>query len=188
MICRIGSGAATDQSDPRNKAADRAAPCPLLPAPSLSLGRDPSDFFGICLSHWQPRLRPGRNLYFNYSSDLANGGANSTLYTVNTSTGALTTVGNGLGSDILALFSDGNALYGIDANVTSDIGVFRIDTATGVATQVSTVTGLPGSDSFFVDAATVSTPDTGSTFALFIFALAPLLGESHLRRCLKTSS
>ena len=27
MICRIGSGAATDRSDPRNKAADRAAPC-----------------------------------------------------------------------------------------------------------------------------------------------------------------
>jgi hypothetical protein len=27
MICRIGNGATTDQSDPRNKAADRAAPC-----------------------------------------------------------------------------------------------------------------------------------------------------------------
>jgi hypothetical protein len=131
---------------------------------------------------------PGGNLYFNYSSDLASGGANSTLYTVNTSTGALTAVGSGLGSDILALFSDGTALYGIDANVTSDIGVFRIDTTTGVATQVSTVTGLPGSDSFFVDAATVSTPDSGSTLALFIFVLAPLLGGSHLRRCLKTSS
>ena len=43
---------------------------------------------------------PGGNLYFNYSSDVANGGANSTLYTVNTSTGALTAVGSGLGSDI----------------------------------------------------------------------------------------
>ena len=119
----------------------------------------------------------GGNLYFNYSSDLANGGANSTLYSVNTSTGALTAVGSGLGCDILALFSDGNALYGIDANVTSDIGVFRIDTTTGVATQVSTVTGLPGGDSFYVDAATVSTPDAGFTLALFIFALAPLLGK-----------
>ena len=66
---------------------------------------------------------PGGNLYFNYSSDVANGGANSTLYTVNTSTGALTAVGNGLGSDILALFSDGNTLYGIDANLTP-ISVF----------------------------------------------------------------
>ena len=130
---------------------------------------------------------PGGNLYFNYSSDVANGGANSTLYTVNTFTGVLTAVGSGLGSDILALFSDGSALYGIDANVTSDIGVFRIDTTTGVATQVSTVTGLPGSDSFYVDAATVSTPDTGSTLALFSFALAPLLGGSRLHRCLKGS-
>jgi hypothetical protein len=128
---------------------------------------------------------PGGNLYFNYSSDVANGGANSTLYIVNPSTGALTAIGSGLGSDILALFSDGNTLYGVDANVTSDIGVFRIDTTTGVATQVSTVTGLPGSDSFFVDAATVSTPDTGSTLALFIFVLAPLLGLAISAAALK---
>jgi hypothetical protein len=129
---------------------------------------------------------PGGNLYFNFSSDLVNG-SNSTLYTVNTSTGALAAVGSGLGSGILALFSDGTTLYGIDANLTSDIGIFRIDTTTGSATQVSTVTGLPGDNSFYVDAATVSTPDTGSTLALFIFALAPLLGGSHLRRCLKAS-
>jgi hypothetical protein len=128
---------------------------------------------------------PGGNLYFNYSSDVANGGANSTLYIVNPSTGALTAIGSGLGSDILALFSDGNTLYGVDAKVTSDIGVFRIDTTTGVATQVSTVTGLPGSDSFFVDAATVSTPDTGSTLALFIFVLAPLLGLAISAAALK---
>jgi hypothetical protein len=128
---------------------------------------------------------PGGNLYFNYSSDLING-TNSTLYSINTSTGALTAIGSGLGSGILALFSDGTALYGIDANLTSDIGVFSIDTTTGVATQVSTVTGLPASDSFYADAATVSTPDTGSTLAL-IFALAPLLGGNRLRRCLKAS-
>lgn len=130
---------------------------------------------------------PAGNLYFNYSSDLVNA-TNSTLYTVNTSSGALTAVGSGLGSGILALFSDKTALYGIDANLTSGIGVFRIDTTTGVATQVSTVTGLPGGDSFFVDTATVATPDTGSTLALFILALAPLLGGSRLRRCLKASS
>jgi hypothetical protein len=99
---------------------------------------------------------PDGNLYFNYSSDLVNG-TNSTLYTVNTSTGALTPVGSGLGSGILALFSDGTALYGIDANLTSDIGVYIIDTTTGVATRVSTVTGLPDGNSFYVDAATVST-------------------------------
>jgi len=123
---------------------------------------------------------PGGNLYFNYSSDLVNG-SNSTLYMVDTSSGALTAIGSGLGSGILALFSDGAALYGIDANLTSDIGVFSIDTTTGVATRVSTLTGLP-SDNFFVDAAAVSTADTGSTFALFIFALTLLLGRSHFRR------
>ncbi len=96
------------------------------------------------------------NLYSNYSSDLVNG-ANPTLYTVNTSTGGLTAVGSGLGSGILALFSDETVIYGIDANLTSDIGVYIIDTITGVATRVSTVTGLPDSNSFYVDAATVST-------------------------------
>ena len=125
---------------------------------------------------------PGGNLYFDYSSDLVNG-SNSTLYTVDTSTGALTAIGSGLGSGILALFSDGTALYGIDANLTSDIGVFSIDTTTGVATRVSTLNGLPG-DNFFIDAAAVSTPDTGSTLALFILALTLLFGRSHFRRCL----
>ena len=129
---------------------------------------------------------PGGNLYFNFSSDLVNG-SNSTLYTVNTSTGALTPIGTGLGSGILALFSDGTALYGIDANLTSDIGVFSIDSTTGVATRVSTLTGLPASDSFFVDAAAVATPDTGSAFALFIFALAPLLGGTRLRRFISST-
>ena len=129
---------------------------------------------------------PGGNLYFNYSTDLVNG-SNSTLYTVNTATGELTAIGSGLGSGILALFSDGTSLYGIDANLTSDIGIFSIDPTTGVATRVSTLTGLP-SDSFFVDAATASTADTGSTLALFIFALAPLLGKSHFRRCLSSTS
>jgi hypothetical protein len=126
----------------------------------------------------------GGNLYFNYSSDLING-TNSTLYTVNTSTGALTAVGSGLRSGILALFSDGTGLYGIDANLTSDIGVFRIDTTTGIATQVSTVTGLPGDNSFYVDAATVSVPDTGSTLTLLFFALSVVLVGSGVHQCCK---
>src|SRR6476659_2614627 len=129
---------------------------------------------------------PGGNLYFNFSSDLVNA-SNSTLYTVNTSTGASTPIGSGLGSGILALFSDGTALYGIDANLTSDIGVFSIDTTTGVATRVSTLTGLPASNSFFVDAATVATPDTGSNLALLSFVLVPLLGGTRLRRCLSST-
>jgi hypothetical protein len=126
---------------------------------------------------------PGGNLYFNYSSDLNNGGANSTLYTVNTSTGGLTAIGSGLGTDILALFSDGTTLYGVDSIATSGIGVFTINTTTGVASQVSTVTGLPGSGDYFVDTATSSVPDTGSTLTLLFLALSALLVGSRLRRC-----
>jgi len=129
---------------------------------------------------------PGGNLYFNFSSDLVNA-TNSTLYTVNTSTGGLTAVGSGLGSGILALFSDGNSLYGVDANLTSDIGVFSIDTITGVATRVSTVTGLPGNNSFFVDAATSSVPDRGATIPLFFLALTTLLSGSRVRRYLSSA-
>ena len=130
---------------------------------------------------------PGGKLYFDYSTDLNNGGANSTLYTVNASTGALSAVGSGLGTDILSLFSDGTTLYGVDSIATSDIGVFRIDTTTGVATQVSTVTGLPSSDDYFFDTATSSVPDTGSTLRLAFLALSPLLIGSRLRRCLSST-
>ena len=126
---------------------------------------------------------PGGNLYFDY---FAADGASATLYTVNTSTGALTPVGSGLGTDILNLFSDGKNLYGIDTDFTPNdapLGIYTIDTVTGVATQVSTVTGLPGD--YYLDTSTVSTPDTASTLALFTFALAPLLGGRCLSRCLK---
>src|SRR5690348_4217933 len=64
------------------------------------------------------------------------------LYTVDTSSGALTPVGSGLGTDFLNLFSDGTTLYGIDANATSHIGIYMIDTGTGMATQTATVRGL----------------------------------------------
>src|SRR5438045_7614946 len=48
---------------------------------------------------------PDDKLYFDY---FAADGASAALYTVNTSTGGLTPVGSGLGTDILTLFSDGN--------------------------------------------------------------------------------
>jgi hypothetical protein len=124
---------------------------------------------------------PGGKLYFNYSSDLVNG-SNSTLYTVDTSTGVLTAIGSGMGTDILALFYDGKNLYGVDSFVTSGIGVFQIDTGTGVATQVSTVAGLPNTDSFFVDAATRSVPEMGSTATLFILALTVIVVGSGRAR------
>jgi hypothetical protein len=122
---------------------------------------------------------PGGTLYFDYSSDLVNG-TNSTLYAVDPVTGALTAVGNGLGTGVLALFSDGTALYGVDAVLTSDIGIYTINPTTGVATQISTVTGLPKGD-YFVDTATGSAPDTSSTFGLLFLALTTLLGAGRLR-------
>jgi len=111
---------------------------------------------------------PGGTLYFNYSSDTVNA-TNSTLYAVDTSSGTLTAIGSGMGTTILALFSDGTTLYGLDALDMADIGVFRIDTTTGIATQVSTVTGLPD-DNFVIDAATFAVPEP-STLALLIVAL-----------------
>lgn len=127
---------------------------------------------------------PGGNLYFNYSSDLNNGGANSTLYTVNTSTGGLTAIGSGLGTDILALFSNGTTLYGVDSIATSNIGIYTINTTTGVATQLSTVTGLPSDGGYFLDTATASVADAGATVTLLFFALSVLLVGSRLRHAL----
>jgi hypothetical protein len=123
---------------------------------------------------------PAGKLYFDF---FPTNGASSVLYTVNTSTGGLTQLGSGLGTDILSLFSDGSTLYGIDANTTSNTGIYTINTITGLATRISTVTGLPG-DNFFVDAAT-STPDSGSTIGLLFLAMAGLTGTRHFRwaRC-----
>jgi hypothetical protein len=94
---------------------------------------------------------PSGNLYFDF---FPTNGTSSTLYIVNTATGALSPVGSGLGTDILALFFDGTTLYGIDANLTSNIGIYTIDTTTGVATRVATVTGLPSTNDYFLDTAT----------------------------------
>jgi hypothetical protein len=124
---------------------------------------------------------PAGQLYFDY---LAADSTSAALYTVNTSTASLTAVGNGLGTDILTLFSDGNTLYGIDTDFTPNdapLGIYTINTTTGLATQVSTVTGLPGD--YFLDAATVSTPDTGSTFGLLSLVLTALLGANRFRHC-----
>ena len=122
---------------------------------------------------------PGGSLFFDF---LPTNGASSVLYTVNTSNGALTQVGGGLGTDILSLFSDGNILYGIDADTTSNTGIYTINTSTGLATRISTLTGLPVGD-FFVDAVTFSTPETGSSLGLMLLALAGLIGASRgLRR------
>jgi hypothetical protein len=97
---------------------------------------------------------PGGKLYFNYSTDKVNA-INSKLYTVDTSSGAITPIGNSLGTVILVLLSDGTTLYGIDTFSSSNIGIYTINTSTGVATRISTITGL--ASGYFLDAATFST-------------------------------
>jgi hypothetical protein len=123
---------------------------------------------------------PHGTLYFNFSGDQINA-TNSKLYTVDTSTGALTAVGSGLGTTILTLFSDGKTLYGIDTFDTSGLGIFSINTTTGVATQISTVTGLPPSNDYFLDTATSSVPDTGSSLQLLSLALTVLIIGNGIR-------
>src|ERR1700693_3715807 len=123
---------------------------------------------------------PGGKLYYNYSGDQINA-TNSQLYTVNTSTGVLPPVGTGLGSTILTMFSDAGTLYGIDTFDTSGLGIFSINTTTGLATQISTVTGLPPSNDYFLDTATSSVPDIGSSLELLSLALIVLLIGKALR-------
>lgn len=122
---------------------------------------------------------PGGKLYFDFSPS-TDDSIPSDLYTVNTSNGTVTPVGS-LGTDILNLFSDGSTLYGIDTNTTSNIGIYTINTTTGLATQISTVTGLPGSGDYFVDTAT-SVPDTGSTSTLLFLAFSVLVVGNRLPR------
>ena len=66
---------------------------------------------------------------------------------MNTTTGALTEVGSGLNTgNPLALVSSGTELYGIDAytaiGVVTNPAIYTIDTTTGVATTIGTVSGL----------------------------------------------
>jgi hypothetical protein len=120
---------------------------------------------------------PSGNLYFDYTTDTVNF-TNSTLYTVNTSTGALTPIGSGLGSPLLTLVSVGSTFYGIDTADSSNIGIYTINTTTGVATSAGvTVTGLPSG--YGINTAT-HVPDTGSTLGLLFLSLTALLGASRL--------
>ncbi len=86
---------------------------------------------------------PDGNLYF----DTQNASGVPTLYSVNTTTGALTEVGSGLNTaNPLTLVSSGTALYGIDTYTAIEPGqntvIYTIDTTTGVATAIGTVSGL----------------------------------------------
>jgi len=92
---------------------------------------------------------PEEKLYFDFIPD-----SGPQLYVLNPHTGAPKAVGKGLGTDILTLFSDGIRLYGIDADATSDIGIYVIDRNTGVAIPTGvTVKGLPSTNDFYIDTA-----------------------------------
>jgi len=69
-------------------------------------------------------------------------------------------IGTGLGTDILALFSDGTKLYGIATDATTQIGIYVINTKTGLAIPTgAVVTGLPSTNDFYVDTAALSTTE-----------------------------
>jgi hypothetical protein len=104
---------------------------------------------------------PRGKLYFNFDPNLADGSPNysAQLYRVDQFTGAPTPIGSGLGTDALTFLSDGTRLFGIDTDLTSDmgIGIYVIDVKTGVAKRTGTVTGL--ADGFYLDTATFSPVD-----------------------------
>ncbi len=121
----------------------------------ITEGPDTGIFYGGNLT-----FGPFGRLYFDFSAIDAGGNPVPMLYTIDPTTGAPTAVGSGLGSEILTLFSDGARLYGINTVATTDIGIYIVNTRTGVAVPTGvTVTGLPRSDHFYIDTATFAHVD-----------------------------
>lgn len=113
---------------------------------------------------------PNGNLYFDAwnttASDIA------TLYLVNITTGMTTAVGSGLGStDPLALAASGSTLYGIDTFATTDPSIYSINTATGVATDIGTVTGLPNGYTLDTIAFASSVPEPSTSILMITGAV-----------------
>ncbi|MEO5720579.1 MAG: choice-of-anchor Q domain-containing protein [Chthoniobacterales bacterium] len=106
---------------------------------------------------------PGGVLFYNY---VPMGETAPMLFAVNTSTGALSAIGSGLGitsNIVLTLAYDGTTLYGIDAFSVSNRGIYTINTVNGMATQIGTVTGLPSN--YTVDT-TIFVNANAATFAV----------------------
>jgi hypothetical protein len=121
---------------------------------------------------------PDGRLYFDVwstSSDV------TTLYTVNTTTGAATAIGSGLGSaDPLALVTVGTTLYGIDTFVPTSPTIYTINTTTGAATEIGTVSGLPSG--YTLDTLAGSVPEPGTITLLGTGTLLLLIFSRHIRR------
>jgi hypothetical protein len=110
-------------------------------------GPDTGIFFSGSLA-----FGPRQKLYFDFIPP-----SGPQLYEIDPLTGAPKPIGKGLGTDILALFSDGAKLYGIDTDTTTQIGIYVIDIKTGVAHPTGVVvTGLPSTNDFYVDTAAFS--------------------------------
>jgi len=101
------------------------------------------------------------------------------LFSVNTTTGALTALSSALVSvkgDFLTLASSGSTLYGIDTVAGSSQAIYTINTTTGAASKIGTVSGLSGysvdtiSDPFFA-----SVPEP-SSLSLFVTGSLVVLG------------
>jgi hypothetical protein len=96
-------------------------------------------------------IGPHGKFYYNFVPS-----SGPQLYVIDQFTGAPTPIGSGLGTDVLALFSDGSKLFGIDTDTNSEIGIYVIDIETGVATPTGvTVKGLPATNDFYIDTAMI---------------------------------
>ena len=124
---------------------------------------------------------PDGNLYYNaWDADQV-----ATLYMVNMKTGGATEVGSGMKTfDPLALAAviDGATavLYGVDTFIATDPTIYTVDTTTGMATAIGTVSGLPSGYTLDTIAplGAVAVPEP-SSIALFI---AGALGAARLAR------
>ena len=121
---------------------------------------------------------PDGNLYFDAWNTVTSKVA--TLYQVDTNTGAATPVGSGLGSmNPLALVSVGATLYGIDTFTPTNPEIYTINTATGVATGIGTVSGLP--TGYTLD--TMASVPEPSAVTLFVTGVLGVMGLCRHRRC-----
>ena len=126
---------------------------------------------------------PDGKLYFDcwntYPADVA------TLYSINTTTGAATAIGTGLGTlfnDFLTMTTVGNTLYGIDTYApegpSGGPSIYTINTTTGAATAIGSVSGLPVG--YTLD--TLASVPEPSTITLLVSGVLGALGIARRRR------